>query len=472
MLDIDESALSTLATTLGGNVLTASDDGFAAARAAAIWNGDIDRQPAVIARPGTDAEVAAVLEFTRQTSLDLSVRGGGHNFAGHAVCDDGVMLDLGRINTVAVDPATRRARCGGGATWAQLDAATAEHGLAVTGGFISHTGVAGLTLGGGMGWLSRRAGLSCDSLVSARVVTADGRTVTASAQENPDLWWALRGGGGNFGVVTEFEFALIDLAPMANLGLFFWTPEHAREPLRFARDFIPALPEAYGAFIAGLSAPPAPFVPEQYQGQPGFAVLVVNWGLADEHAATVAPLREQGPQFELITPIPYLALQQMFDDSAPWGIHGYEKALYFDQLSNPVIDTLIEALPRKASPMTFIPTFALGGAYARVGEDDTAFGGPRGTQWTVNLAAIAPTPDLLAADKAWVREVWDRLLPHAAGSGSYVNFIADDDPDRVIASYGQAKYARLAEIKAEWDPDNVFHHNANIRPAVAEPIGM
>lgn len=470
MPEIDESALSALTTTLGGNVLTASADGFAAARSAAIWNGSITRQPAIIARPGSDADVAAVIEFARRTGLDLTVRGGGHNFAGHAVAAGGVMLDLGRLDTVTVEPETRRARVGGGATWAQLDAATAEHGLAVPGGFISHTGIAGLTLGGGMGWLSRRAGLSSDNLLSARVVTADGRTVTASAEENPDLWWALRGGGGNFGVVTEFEFTLIDSSPMANLGLFFWTPDKAREALRFASEFIPGLPEEYGAFIAGLSAPPAPFVPEQYQGQPGFAVLIVNWGSADEHTATVAPLRDLAPQFELVTPIPHVALQQMFDDSAPWGIHGYEKALYLDELSDPVIDLLIEALPRKASPMTFMPTFPHGGAYARVGEDDTAFGGPRTARWTLNLAAIAPDADLLATDTAWVRQVWDALRPHATGSGSYINFIADDDADRVIASYGEDKYARLAEIKAAWDPDNVFHHNANIRPAAKQPV--
>ncbi len=470
MLETDESAFSALSTALGGNVLARADDGFAAARAAAIWNGNISRQPAVIARPGSDREVAAVIEFARRGGLDLTVRGGGHSFAGHAVADGGVMLDLGRLNLISIDRENRRALVGGGATWAQLDAATAEHGLAVPGGFISHTGVAGLTLGGGMGWLSRRAGLSSDNLLSARVVTADGRTVTASAAENPDLWWALRGGGGNFGVVTEFEFALIESSPMVNLGLFFWTPENARDALRFANEFIPRLPDEYGAFIAGLSAPPAPFVPEQYQGRPGFAVLVVNWGSADEHARTVEPLRELSPQFELVTPMPHVALQQMFDDSAPWGVQAYEKALYLDELSDEVIDVLIEALPRKASPMTFIPTFPHGGAYTRGGQNDTAFGGPRTAKWTLNLAALAANPDLLDTDRVWVRQLWDTLRPHAAGSGSYVNFIADDDPDRVVASYGDSKYARLADIKAVWDPDNVFHHNANIRPAASESV--
>jgi FAD/FMN-containing dehydrogenase len=339
---VDESALSGLVTELDGHVLRAGDEGFAAARAAAVWNGDITVQPAVIVQPGSAPEVAAVLAFVRQQGLDLTVRGGGHSFAGHAVCEGGLMLDLSRMNGTAVDPATRRARCGGGATWAQLDAATAEHGFAVPGGFIRHTGVAGLTLGGGMGWLTRRAGLSADNLLSAQVVVADGRVVTASADENPDLFWALRGGGGNYGVVTEFEFALTELSPMANLGLFFWLPENAREPLRFARDFVPAMAEDFGGFIAGLNAPPAPFVPEQYQGVVGFAVVIVNWASAEEHAALIAPLREMAPQFELVTPIPHAALQQMFDESTPWQILGYEKALYLDDLSDDVIDLMIE----------------------------------------------------------------------------------------------------------------------------------
>jgi hypothetical protein len=465
MTTIDESALSELTTALGGQVLLAEGEGFGEARAAAVWNGDITRQPAAIVRPGTAQEVAEVLAFAGRQGLDLTVRGGGHSFAGHAVSDGGLMLDLGRMNDVSIDPAAQRARCGGGTTWAQLDAATAEHGLAVTGGFISHTGVGGLTLGGGMGWLTRQAGLSSDNLVSVQVVTADGRTVSASADENPDLFWALRGGGGNFGVATEFEFALREVSPIANLGLFFWLPENAREPLRFAGDFIPAMADEYGGFVAGLNAPPAPFVPEQYQGAPGFAVLIVNWGSAEDHAAQIAPLRELAPQFELVTPIPYVALQQMFDESAPWQILGYEKALYLDELSDAVIDLMIANLPRKASPMTFVPIFALGGAYSRVAGDETAFGGDRSTRWAFNIAAIAPDPDLLAADKIWVRDFWDALRPHANNSGSYINFLADEDEDRVLASYGAKTYERLAAIKATWDPDNLFHHNANIRPA-------
>jgi FAD/FMN-containing dehydrogenase len=464
---IDEATISVLKSSIAASVLAPMDDGYQAALAAAVWNGDATGRPALIVQPGSSAEVADVLAVARHHDVDVTVRGGGHSFAGHAVADGAVMIDLSVLNHVSVDQVARRVRCGGGTTWAELDAATAEHGLAVPGGFISHTGVAGLTLGGGMGWLSRRAGLSCDNLVSAEVVAADGRVVTASALENSDLFWALRGGGGNFGVVTGFEFALHELSPMANLGLFFWQPQDARDPLLLARDLIPALPEGMAGFVGGLNAPPAPFVPVDYQGAVGFAVLIANWASPEEHARVIAPLRDLKPLFEFVTAIPHVALQQMFDGSAPWGILGYEKAIYLDSLTDDVIDIMIERLPAKESPMSFVPIFNLGGAYARVPENQTAFGGSRQTRWTLNITALTTDPEVLARDRTWVRDFWAALRPYANSSGSYVNFIADDDEERVRASYGQ-KYDRLAVIKAAWDPDNVFHHNANIRPAAAE----
>jgi FAD/FMN-containing dehydrogenase len=335
---------------------------------------------------------------------------------------------------VTVDPKARRARCGGGTTWADLDGATQAHGLAVPGGVISHTGVGGLSLGGGIGWLSRVAGLSCDNLVSARVVTADGRILTASAAENPDLHWALRGGGGNFGVVTEFEFALSEVGPLVQLALFFLEAERGAEGLKAIRDALELIPDEYGRQIVGLNAPPAPFVPEQFHFAPGYMLAIVGWGSPEEHAEVVARVRDDvRPTFELVTPIPYAELQKLLDASAPWGILGYEKALYVDELTD-------------------------------AAEDATAFGGSRSAKWLFNIAAIAPEPDLLATDRAWVREFWDALLPFASGSGSYVNFIAEVDDDRVRASYGATKYDRLSRIKTEYDPDNVFHLNANIKP--------
>ena len=467
MHGIDASDWSAFTAAFSGTVMERGDDGFAEARARVIWNGNITRQPAVIVQPASAEDVAIAVSFTRAQRLDLTVRGGGHSFAGHAVAEDGFLIDLSRLDHVTVDSAARRARCGGGTTWAQLDAATAAHGLAVPGGTISHTGVAGLTLGGGMGWLTQRAGLSCDNLVSAQVVTADGRIVHASAEEHPDLLWALRGGGGNFGIVTDFEFHLHEVSPMANLGLFFWAAGDAAEPLRFLREYAAAVPDDFGFLLAALSAPPAPFIPPEHHGKVGFAALVVNWGPAEQHTAVIGPLRANDPLFEFVTELPYVALQQMLDENAPWGFHGYEKALYVPELTDEVIDTLVQRVPRKTSPLTFMPIFRLDGAYTAVDDDETAFGGRRYPQWVVNAAAIAATAEELEADRAWARDLWSALLPYAPDNATYVNFLADADDTVVAASYGAAKYRRLAAIKAEWDPENLFHHNANIRPVTA-----
>ena len=467
MASLSDAALDALRKNFTGELLVSGDAGYDEARS--LWNGDIDRRPALIARAQNAEGVAAAIAFARANELEIAVRGGGHSFAGHGVVDDGLMIDLSTMRDVTVDAGARRARCGGGTTWAELDAATQEHGLAVPGGVISHTGVAGLSLGGGIGWLSHKHGLSCDNLESARVVTADGRIVTASASENADLHWALRGGGGNFGVVTEFEFALHPVGPLVNLALFFWGIESGAAALRHMRSIIAGLPSGAGAQIVGLNAPPAPFVPEALHFAPGYVLAVVGWDSPEEHAALLPPIREGlPPVFEFVTPIPYAMLQQMLDDSAPWGILAYEKACYLDELTDDAIAVIADFMPRKAAPMTIMPVFPLGGAFRDVADADTAFGGSRASKWVVNIAASAPDPDLLATDRAWVRSFWDALQPYASGSGSYVNFIADTgDEARVRASYGAAKYDRLARIKAQYDPDNIFHRNANIKPAVS-----
>ena len=435
-------------------------------RSRAIWNGAIDRKPAVIACCTTVDQVADAVRFARASGLEVAIRGGGHNYAGHAVCDGGLMIHLGSMNGVAVDPVTRRAVCGGGATWADVDAAAQQHGLATPGGFISHTGIAGLTLGGGIGWLTKKAGLSCDNLVAAGMVTADSRVVRASKDENPDLFWALRGGGGNFGVVTSFEFALHPVGPLVNLGLFFFGLETGPQALRFARDFIKTLPGGATAFLGvGLSAPPAPFVPEQYRFRTGHALLVAGFGSAAEHAALVAPIRTAvTPLFELVTPMPFVALQQMFNESAAWGTLGYSKALYLDELSDAAIAVIGEHVPKKSSPLSFCPTFTLDGAYRAPRDADTAFGGSRSAGYVFNIEAATPDPAVYEAERTWVRNFWDAMRPHATGSGGYVNFMADVDEDRVRASYGVEKYRRLARVKAEYDPGNLFHLNANIKP--------
>lgn len=435
-------------------------------RSRAVWNGAIDRRPAVIACCTTAGQVADAIRFARRSGLEIAVRGGGHNYAGHAVCEGGLMIHLGAMNGVTVDAAARRAVCGGGATWADVDAATQAHGLATPGGFISHTGIAGLALGGGIGWLTKKAGLSCDNLLAADVVTADGRIVRASADENAELFWALRGGGGNFGIVTSFEFALHPVGPMVNLGLFFFGLENGAEALRFSRDYIRTIPDEATAFLGiGLSAPPAPFVPEEYHLRPGHALLVAGFGTPEEHATLVAPIREAvTPLFELVTPIPFVALQQMFNGSAPWGTLGYEKALYLDELTDGAIAVIGEFVPKKSSPLSFVPTFTLAGRYCEIAESDTAFGGRRSPGYVFNIEAAAPTRELYEADRAWVRAFWSAMRPHANGSGSYVNFMSESEEERVKVSYGAGKYARLARLKVEWDPENVFHLNANIKP--------
>ena len=459
------TGIESFRASFNGQLLTPGDPDYDRSRE--VWNGAIDRKPAVIACCTTAEQVAAAIRFARGNGLEIAVRGGGHNYAGHAVCEGGLMIHLGTMNGVRVDPVARRAVCGGGATWADVDAATQQHGLATPGGFISHTGIAGLTLGGGIGWLTKLAGLSCDNLIAAEVVTADARIVRASGDENPDLFWAIRGGGGNFGVITSFEFALHNVGPMVNLGLFFFGLENGAEALRFSRNFVTTLPADATAFLAiGLSAPPAPFVPEPYHLRPGHALLVVGFGSPAEHARVVMPIREAvTPLFELMTPIPYVALQQMFNDSAKWGTLGYEKALYLDELSDGVIAVISEHVPKKSSPLSFVPTFTMDGKYRAVPDAETAFGGSRSARFVFNIEAAAPTRELYEADRAWVRNFWEAMRPHASDSGGYVNFMSESEESRVQSAYGAQKYARLARIKREWDPGNVFHLNANIKPA-------
>jgi FAD/FMN-containing dehydrogenase len=448
-----------------GRVVTARDADYDTVRK--VWNGAIDHRPRFIAQCRTAEDVAAALGYARGNGLEVSVRGGAHQFAGNAVWPDSLTIDLSSMNAVAVDPQARVARCQGGALLSHLDAATQEHGLAVPAGTISHTGVGGLTLGGGFGWLTHDHGLSIDNLLSAQVVTADGQVLEASPESHPDLFWALRGGGGNFGVVTEFRFRLHAVGPLVHVGLLFWPLSQGTEALRLVRDVVGDLPANAGALLgSGLSAPPAPFVPQQYHFTPGYALILAGFGTAEEHAAMVDPVRAAlPPLFDFVSPIPYTALQSMLDDAAPPGILAYERALYVDDLTDEVIAVMTEFSPKKSSPMSFSPVFRVDGAFADVDDAATAFGGERRPGYVVNLAAVAPSPDLLEADTAWVRSYWEALLPHARGAGSYVNFMVEPDQARVLAAYGPEKYQRLAKIKAEYDPQNVFRHNANITPA-------
>jgi FAD binding domain/Berberine and berberine like len=465
MMHISSHHLEALRMVLAGKVITPEDADYDTVRIQ--WNNDVDRRPVAIARCVSPADVAAALAFAREQDLEISVRGGGHAFSGAGVCDDGLMIDLSAMRHVSVCAVARLAQVGGGTTVAEVDAATQVHGLAVPTGVISHTGIGGLTLGGGIGWLTHKAGLTIDNLVSVDMVLADGRYVHASPEEHADLFWAVRGGGGNFGVVTTFEFQLHPVGPEVHLGLFFWGMDHGEQVLRLARDVVPNLPAEAGAQIAiGLNAPPAPFVPPQYHFTSGYLLIVVGFSSAAEHARLVAPIREAlPPLFELVTPIPFVALQRTLDETAPWGLLGYQEVVYLDELTDDVISVIVDHMPAKRSPMSFCLVFRLDGAYSAVGDDETAFGGRRAPRYVINMAGIGATPEILSADRAWVRSLWSALLPFAEDPGGYVNSMTDNDDDRVRASYGPAKYERLARIKATYDPGNVFHLNANIKPA-------
>jgi FAD/FMN-containing dehydrogenase len=458
--------IEALRSTVAGAVIVPGDPGYDTARS--LWNGSFDRRPAVIVCCACSADVAAALAFGQSSGLEISVRGGGHSYSGASAGNDGLTIHLGAMSRVTVAPQRRRARVGGGATWAEVDAATQAHGLAVTGGVVSSTGVGGLTLGGGMGWLSNRHGLTIDRLESAEVVLADGRTVRASSSENPDLFWAVRGGGGNFGVVTEFEYRLHPIGPEVHLGLLFWEIERGVDGLRACRDVMSTLPADYGVLIGGaLSAPEAPFVPPEHQGKVGHALLVAGFGSAQEHARALAPVREACPPlFEFVSPLPYTALQKMFDDENPYGIRGYDKAIYLTELTDEAITVMTERATEKRDPATFMPVFALHGAVTEISDDATAYGGLRTPHYMVDASAVSADAEVFAADRTWVRSVWDALRPLSANAGSYVNFISElDDDERVRASYGPAKYGRLAQIKTTYDPGNLFHRNANIKPA-------
>ena len=460
--------LEPLRAHIGGSVITAEDPGFDEARR--TWNADIDRRPAVIVRCASSQDVVTALAAAREHMLEIAVRGGAHSFPGHSVCDDGLVIDLSLLKRVVVDPDARTARVQGGALLADLDAATQAHGLAVPAGLIGHTGVGGLTLGGGMGWLSRQAGLSVDNLVSAEVVVADGRVLRASPSENADLFWAIRGGGGNFGVVTEFEFRLQEVGPIVQFGLFFWGQEDGGVALRLIREVIAKMPRSVnGVVVAGLTAAPAPFIPVEHQGRTGYALLMTGFGDPGEHQELTDRIRrELPPLFDLVTPIPYVALQSMLDEPNAWGFYGYDKGAHIDELDDDVIDVLTAIVPEKVSPLSALIFYRLDGAFSEVEDEASAYSGSRSPCYFGTFIALCPTPEMLVPERRWVQSVYEALRPSMSTTGTYVNVLVEDDDGRIRESYGR-KYDRLRMIKRTYDPENVFHRNANIKPAdVAE----
>jgi hypothetical protein len=455
--------ITTLRAAMSGTVLVPGETGYDDARR--IWNAAIDRRPAVIARCATAADVAAAVTFGVEHGLEIAVRGGAHGVSGKAAVDDGLMIDLSAMNSVSVDPGARRARTGGGALLDALIGAAQEHGLALPVGMVGHTGVGGLTLGGGMGWLTRKHGLTIDNLLSVEIVTADGQIRRASAEENPDLYWAVRGGGGNFGVVTEFEFELHPVDPMIQVGLQFWSLEQGREYFRLARDICSSLPPEVNIIIGSISAPPAPFVPAEYQGQPGYVAVVAGFGPEEQHEEVLSRFRDaMPPLWEFVTPMPFIGLQTMLDEANGWGQYDYEKAGVVEELTDEIIDVFVEHIPQKQSPGSGVLFYRLDGAFSEVADDATAFGGRRTPGYNFFTVVVCPTPELMETDRAWARGMYEALKP-GLSLRTYSNAVEEDTSD-ARATYGSEKYDRLALIKATYDPNNVFHRNLNIRPAV------
>jgi FAD/FMN-containing dehydrogenase len=445
-----------------GEVLGPGDDGYDAARA--IWNGAIDRRPAHIARCTGVADVVAAVGFARERGLLVGVRSGGHGVGGHAICEGGLVVDLSAMKGIRVDPATRTARAGAGVLWGELDRETQFFGLATVGGIVTHTGIAGLTLGGGIGWLMRKHGATVDNLLSADVVTAQGEILTASEEENRDLFWAIRGGGGNFGIVTSFEYRLHPVGPIVLAGPIFHRLEDAPEVLRFYREFVAAAPDELTTIFELSVAPPLPFLPQEVHGTQVVMVGACYAGAPDEGAEVVRPLKQFGrPIVDLIEPKPYTALQSMFDPLVPHGWHRYWKSVELPPLTDAAIDTLVEHAPAVTSPRSYCIVFQLGGALARVREDETAFS-QRTAAHNVNVNAVW-TDDDPDGDRhvAWARDVFDAMQPHAGGR-VYVNFLGEEGGDRVRQAYGARTYERLVELKRAYDPTNFFRLNQNIEP--------
>ncbi|MFZ1993036.1 MAG: FAD-binding oxidoreductase [Solirubrobacteraceae bacterium] len=439
------------------------DSGYDDARA--VHNGMIDRHPALLVRCAGADDVARCIAFARTHEAPIAVRGGGHNGGGLGVVDDGIVIDLSEMADVVVDPATHTVRVGGGSTWGQVDQATAEYGRATPSGIISTTGVGGLTLGGGLGHLTRAFGLTIDSLLSADVVLADGSQVRASADEHPDLFWALRGGGGNFGVVTSFEFRTHPIGATVMAGPTFWPIEQIPEVMRFYREFLPAAPRAVNGFFAEMTVPPVDLFPEELHMRKVCAVMWCVVASEEETAQLLAPVHDVGtPLLHGVGPVPHPALQSLFDGLYTKGLQCYWRADFVNELSDELIEQHLEWGQRLPSMHSTMHLYPIDGAVHDVGSSDTAFS-YRDAQWAEVIFGVDPDPANAGTIRDWCIGYWDATHPYSAG-GAYVNFMMDEGQERVQATY-RGNYDRLAQVKAQYDPDNVFRVNQNIRPATS-----
>ena len=453
---IDDGTYASLRDRLRGQLMCPGEDGYDSARQ--VWNAMIDRRPALIARCAGVADVIASIDFSRANDLLVAVRGGGHNVAGNAVCDGGLMIDLSPMKGIRVDPAARTAWAEAGVTWGELDHETQVFGLATVGGTISTTGIAGLTLGGGFGWLSRHYGLVCDNLIAVDVVTADGRFLHASAEEHADLFWGLRGGGGNFGVVTSFKYWLHEVGPTVLAGPIFHPLGSAREVFQVFRDAAATAPDALGSMAALMTSP---------EGVPLAALVPVFSGPLADGEAALRPLRAiDGPVADLVGPMPYQVMQTLFDAAFPPDRRNYWKSGFLQGLDDDAIGVLVEHFPRAPSPYAGVAIELYGGAANRVGPRETAFP-HRDYPFNVLIFTAWDDPAHDAANIQWARELWTAMQPFAA-DGVYVNYLGDaaaEGQDRVRAAYGDATYDRLATLKRTYDPTNLFRMNQNITPA-------
>jgi FAD/FMN-containing dehydrogenase len=457
----DEEALDELRDRVDGAVLRPGEEGYEEART--VWNAMVDRRPALVVRPATARDVARAVTFARERDLALAVRSGGHNVAGTAVCDGGLVIDCTSMTAIAVDPEARTARAEAGVTVGAFDEATQAHGLATPGGIVSTTGLAGLTLGGGWGWLSRSYGLSIDNLRSVDVVTAAGELVRASERENPDLFWALRGGGGNFGVVTRFEFDLYPVGPEVFAGVLVYPFEVADDLLRFHREFTAQAPDGLCCYASVRTAPAAPFLPESLHGEPIATAYLCYVGDVAAGERVIEPLREFRPALvDLVEPRPYVEFQGLFDAVYPPGFRNYWKSGFVDDgLSDAAIDTLVGYAETLTSPYTSIVVEHLGGEIARRESDATAYA-HRDASHAFNVFTRWEDAAEDERHVAWTREFFEAMAPFLS-DGVYVNFLSREEK-RVRAAYGD-NYERLVEVKRKYDPENVFRLNQNVDPS-------
>ena len=458
---IDNAALDELARGFRGKLLRPGDDGYDAART--VFNAMIDRHPALIVQPADTAAVAAAVKFAAGRDLLVSVKGGGHSAPGHAVSDGGMMIDLSLLNEIKVDPAARTAIAGGGTKWGELDAATQAHGLAVTGGRVPSTGIAGLTLGSGSGWLERKLGFTVDNMLGAEVVLASGDVVRASENENPDLFWGLRGGGGNYGIVTKFEYRLHKIGPLVFGGMLIFPRPRAAEVIRAYRDFMEGAPDDVGGCAALVCAPPEEFVPAPMHGMPVLGVIVCYTGKPEDGPAAFKPMLDLQPVMNMTQPMPYVEVQKLIEGMNQPGFQNYWKADMYPALPDEAIEALANATVEPISPLTAILVMPLGGAIHRVSDDATAMGW-RGARWHIHVLGMWADHSENEKQIAWVRDVANAIQPWAQ-KGAYLNFLMDEGEQRVKESFG-AHYKRMEELKNKYDPTNFFRLNQNIKPTV------